>query len=57
MLNKEPHVAEAVRMLDDITRRMEAHQQKKRATLRKLAVAGEFVGEEQAAGLQLSSPA
>jgi len=36
MLNKGPHLAEAVRVLDDILRRMEAHQNKKRSMLRPL---------------------
>jgi pyruvate kinase len=39
MLNKGPHVAEAVRSLDDIIRRMEAHQVKKMPTFRPLQVA------------------
>jgi pyruvate kinase len=36
MLNKGPHLVEAVRALDDILRRMEAHQSKKSARLRRL---------------------
>ena len=36
MLNKGPHILSAIRMLDDILRRMQAHQYKKSATLRKL---------------------
>ena len=36
MLNKGPHILSAIRMLDDILRRMQAHQYKKTATLRKL---------------------
>ena len=36
MLNKGPHLAQAVHMLDDILRRMEAHQSKKSARLRRL---------------------
>jgi pyruvate kinase len=36
MLNKGPHVVEAVRMLDDILRRMQEHQHKKRPLLRAL---------------------
>jgi pyruvate kinase len=36
MLNKGPHVVDAVRSLDDILRRMEAHQAKKRPLLRAL---------------------
>ena len=42
MLNKGPHVVEAVRALDSILRRMEAHQEKKSARLRHLAVAERF---------------
>jgi pyruvate kinase len=36
MLNKGPHILAAMRMLDDILRRMQAHQYKKTATLTKL---------------------
>jgi pyruvate kinase len=36
MLNKGPHLVDAVRTLDDILRRMEAHQSKKSAQLRPL---------------------
>jgi pyruvate kinase len=36
MLNKGPHVHDAIRMLDDILRRMQAHQSKKRPLLRAL---------------------
>lgn len=39
MLNKGPHVLSAVRVLDDILRRMQAHQNKKRAMLRELHLA------------------
>nr|WP_321467518.1 pyruvate kinase [uncultured Desulfobulbus sp.] len=39
MLNKGPHVVTAVRMLDGILRRMQAHQFKKRAMLRELNLA------------------
>ncbi|MBX9738116.1 MAG: hypothetical protein K2X32_14435 [Phycisphaerales bacterium] len=42
MLNKGPFVARAVRMLDDILRRMSAHQDKKRSMLRRLKVASGF---------------
>jgi pyruvate kinase len=42
MLNKGPYVVEAVRALDDILRRMQDHQSKKRSTLRSLKIAGEF---------------
>jgi pyruvate kinase len=36
MLNKGPHIVDAMRMLDDILRRMQQHQQKKRPQLRAL---------------------
>jgi pyruvate kinase len=36
MLNKGPHILEAMRTLDDILRRMQAHQSKKRSMLRAL---------------------
>jgi pyruvate kinase len=36
MLNKGPHILEAIGLLDGILRRMEAHQNKKRAMLRRL---------------------
>ncbi len=36
MLNKGPYIDDAVRMLDDILRRMQAHQSKKRPLLRAL---------------------
>jgi len=39
MLNKGPHVVWAVRLLDDILGRMQAHQTKKRAMLRELQLA------------------
>lgn len=39
MLNKGPHVLHAVRSLDDILRRMQAHQTKKQAMLRELQLA------------------
>jgi pyruvate kinase len=38
MLNKGPHLVEAVRVLEDILRRMQAHENKKRAMLRPLQV-------------------
>jgi pyruvate kinase len=40
MMGKGPHIAHATRMLADIIHRMEAHQFKRRAMLRSLAVAG-----------------
>ncbi|MBC7876189.1 MAG: pyruvate kinase [Anaerolineales bacterium] len=39
MLNKGPYVVSAVRVLDDILRRMQEHQTKKRSKLRKLRLA------------------
>jgi pyruvate kinase len=39
MLNKGPHVRAAVRVLDDILRRMDSHQSKKRSMLRELRLA------------------
>jgi len=39
MLNKGPHMVEAVRLLDDILRRMRTHQAKKSARLRELRLA------------------
>ncbi len=42
MLNKGPHIVEAVRALDNILRRMQAHQEKKSARLRHLSVAERF---------------
>ncbi|MDH4071624.1 MAG: pyruvate kinase [Gammaproteobacteria bacterium] len=40
MLNKGPHILPTIRMLDNILRRMEGHQHKKTARLRKLSIAG-----------------
>ncbi|MGH7582964.1 MAG: pyruvate kinase [Gemmatimonadales bacterium] len=39
MLNKGPHVLSAVRVLDDVLRRMQAHQSKKQSMLRELRLA------------------
>jgi pyruvate kinase len=36
MLNKGPHIVDAIRVLDNILQRMEAHQNKKRSMLRRL---------------------
>ena len=44
MLNKGPYMVKAVQTLDDILRRMQAHQEKKRSMLRKLSVAAGFAG-------------
>ena len=45
MLNKGPFVCDAVRTLDNILRRMQAHQAKKRAMLRPLHVARHVLDE------------
>ncbi len=42
MLNKGPYVLDAVRLLDDILRRMSGHQSKKRSMLRPLSIARRF---------------
>ena len=42
MLNKGPYIVTAVRILDDILRRMRTHHEKKRSMLRKLHVADAF---------------
>ena len=38
MLNKGPHIIDAVRFLDNVLERMQLHQQKKRSMLRKLSI-------------------
>lgn len=43
MLNKGPHVLKAVRFLDNVMTRMQSHQTKKRAMLRKLSVSDRIV--------------
>jgi pyruvate kinase len=48
MLNKGPYVVEAVRALDDILRRMQAHQSKKRSMLRHLKLADHFAADDSA---------
>jgi pyruvate kinase len=47
MLNKGPHIVSAVRVLDDILRRMQAHQTKKRAMLRELRLAHVLPADRQ----------
>jgi len=42
MLNKGPHIIEAVVMLDDILQRMQGHHRKKRSMLRELQLASNF---------------
>jgi pyruvate kinase len=43
MLNKGPYIVPAVHMLDDILRRMQAHQRKKSAMLRHLGLVDRFL--------------
>jgi pyruvate kinase len=44
MLNKGPFIVQAVQVLDDILRRMQAHQRKKRSMLRELRLASRYSG-------------
>jgi pyruvate kinase len=43
MLNKGPHIQQAVGVLDDILQRMQTHLTKKRSMLRDLKVAERFL--------------
>ena len=43
MLNKGPHIVEALRALDNILRRMQDHQVKKRSMMRRLNIASRFL--------------
>jgi len=45
MLNKGPHILEALRALDDILRREQNHHSKKRSMLRHLTLADHFPGK------------
>jgi pyruvate kinase len=47
MLNKGPHIVEAVQALDSILRRMQSHQAKKTAMLRHLNIVERFVAERR----------
>ena len=47
MLNKGPHIVEAVAALDDILRRMQGHQTKKSAQMRALHLAAAFAAEAE----------
>jgi pyruvate kinase len=42
MLNKGPHIVDAVKVLDDVLRRMQCHQAKKSSLLRPLRIADNF---------------
>ena len=55
MLNKGPFVVDAVKTLDDILSRMQAHQEKKRSKLRKLRIASDF-GEKGHGGVSARRP-
>ena len=46
MLNKGPHIVQAVQTLANILRRMEAHQNKKQSTLRPLEIARRFLANK-----------
>ena len=46
MLNKGPHIREAVGVLDDILQRMQTHLTKKRSMLRDLKVAERFLSQD-----------
>ncbi len=46
MLNKGPHILEAVGVLDDILQRMQTHSAKKRSMLRDLKVAERFLSQD-----------
>jgi pyruvate kinase len=54
MLNKGPHVVEALRALDSILRRMQAHQVKKKSMMRQLSIASSFF-KTVGAGKSISS--
>jgi pyruvate kinase len=57
MLNKGPYILNAVRVLDDILRRMEGHQRKSRSTLRKLRLAELFQPSDQPIKAAMASSA
>lgn len=44
--HKGPYAVTAVRVLADILKRMQAHQEKKRSMLRQLHLAGSFVSAD-----------
>jgi pyruvate kinase len=50
MLNKGPHILEAIHTLDDILRRMQDHQRKKVPTLRRLRAWGDLGAEGPSGG-------
>jgi pyruvate kinase len=56
MLNKGPHITDAVRALISILNRMQEHQQKNRSMLRRLDVADHFFGQTSDEGWEGSDP-
>ena len=56
MLNKGPHVAEAVQALDGILHRMQSHQAKKTAMLRHLNVVEGFFADHRARRVPRGGP-
>jgi pyruvate kinase len=54
MLNKGPYIVDAVCSLDDILRRMESHQSKKRSMMRSLRVATNYQANGNAAGAPMA---
>ena len=50
MLNKGPHIVAAIHMLDNILQRMQAHQHKKAARLRKLEFGEDGPAAAEASG-------
>jgi pyruvate kinase len=54
MLNKGPYIVDAVRVLDDILRRMQRHQAKKSSLLRPLTIADHFSHRPKPSNLQLA---
>ena len=56
MLNKGPYIAQAITLLDDILRRMSAHQHKKTAVYRALSVAQLFKHRVDRLALESDAP-
>ena len=54
MLNKGPEIVAAVRALDDILQRMQAHQNKKQSMLRSLGIARNFSPARADSGTRLN---
>jgi pyruvate kinase len=57
MLNKGPFVVQAVKVLDDILRRMHGHQAKKRSMLRELRLVSSFRKARTARGKRTAEAA